>query len=234
MIAENDIALGRLVDTITHSAYWKESAIFVLEDDAQNGPDHVDAHRSPALVISPFTRRRVTDSTLYTTSSVLRTMELILGLEPMSQYDAVGAGDVQPVPAGAGCRRRSPCSRPRVPLDRGQRPDRLRRAGLAEDEPRRSGHGPGARAERDHLAIRPRRRLADAAATARGVRWGEGTMNGGHASGSGFRVQGSGFKVQGSGFRVQVGSRLGSSSGPTNPFTIANSRRHARRTSSEP
>jgi YVTN family beta-propeller protein len=91
MIAENDNALGRLVDAISHSRFWKESAIFVLEDDAQNGPDHVDAHRSPALVISPFTKRRVVDSTLYTTSSVLRTIELILGLEPMSQYDAAAA-----------------------------------------------------------------------------------------------------------------------------------------------
>jgi DNA-binding beta-propeller fold protein YncE len=88
MIAENDLALGRLVDTITRSRYWKDSAIFVLEDDAQNGPDHVDAHRSVAFVVSPYTRRGVVDSTLYTTSGMLRTIELILGLPPMSQYDA--------------------------------------------------------------------------------------------------------------------------------------------------
>src|SRR5262249_14368347 len=88
MVAENDLALGQLVDLISHSAIWKESAIFVLEDDAQNGPDHVDAHRSLLLAISPFTRRGVVDSTLYTTSGVLRTMELILRLPPMSQYDA--------------------------------------------------------------------------------------------------------------------------------------------------
>ena len=88
MIAENDLALGELVELISHSAIWKESAIFVVEDDAQNGPDHVDAHRSVAFVISPFTRRGVVDSTLYTTSGALRTMELILGLPPMSQYDA--------------------------------------------------------------------------------------------------------------------------------------------------
>ena len=88
MIAENDLALGQLVDLISHSAIWKESAIFVLEDDAQNGPDHVDAHRSVALAISPFTRRGAVDSTLYTTSGMLRTMELVLGLPPMSQYDA--------------------------------------------------------------------------------------------------------------------------------------------------
>lgn len=88
MVAENDAALGRVVEAISHSPFWKESAIFILEDDAQNGPDHVDAHRSPAFVISPFTKRAAVDSTLYTTSGMLRTMELILGLPPMSQYDA--------------------------------------------------------------------------------------------------------------------------------------------------
>jgi len=88
MIAENDQALGRLIDTISHSKYWNDSAIFVLEDDAQNGPDHVDAHRSIALVASPYAKHGSVDSTLYTTSAMLRTMELILGLPPMSQYDA--------------------------------------------------------------------------------------------------------------------------------------------------
>ncbi len=88
MVAENDAALGRLVSIISRSRYWNESAIFVLEDDAQNGPDHVDAHRSVLLVASPFAKRKAVDSTLYTTSGVLRTIELILGLEPMSQYDA--------------------------------------------------------------------------------------------------------------------------------------------------
>ena len=88
MVAENDVALGRVVEAISNSRFWKESAIFVLEDDAQNGPDHVDAHRSPAFVVSPFTKRSAVDSTLYTTSAMLRTMELILGLPPMSQYDA--------------------------------------------------------------------------------------------------------------------------------------------------
>jgi hypothetical protein len=88
MIAENDLATGRVVEAISNSVYWKESAIFILEDDAQNGPDHVDAHRAPAFVVSPFTRRGAVDSTLYTTSGMLRTMELILGLPPMSQYDA--------------------------------------------------------------------------------------------------------------------------------------------------
>lgn len=87
-VAENDLALGRLVEAVSNSKYWASTAIFVLEDDAQNGPDHVDAHRSPAFVVSPYTKRGAVDSTMYTTSGMLRTMELILGLPPMSQYDA--------------------------------------------------------------------------------------------------------------------------------------------------
>jgi YVTN family beta-propeller protein len=88
MVADNDLALGRIVEAISKSRYWKECAIFVLEDDAQNGPDHVDAHRSEAYVISPFIKRQSVDSTMYSTSAMLRTIELILGLPPMSQYDA--------------------------------------------------------------------------------------------------------------------------------------------------
>src|SRR5262249_29759402 len=84
----NDLALGQLVETISRSSVWSSSAIFVLEDDAQNGADHVDAHRSVLLAISPYSRRGAVDSTLYTTCGVLRTMELILGLPPMTQYDA--------------------------------------------------------------------------------------------------------------------------------------------------
>lgn len=87
-VADNDQALGQFVDYLSHSPIWNESAIFVLEDDAQNGSDHVDAHRSPALVISPYTRRNHVDHTMYSTSGMLRTIELILGLPPMSQYDA--------------------------------------------------------------------------------------------------------------------------------------------------
>jgi sugar lactone lactonase YvrE len=91
MIAENDQALGRVMEAISKSRYWKESAIFVLEDDSQNGPDHVDAHRSVALVASPYARRHAVDSSLYTTCGMLRTIELILGLPPMSQCDAAAA-----------------------------------------------------------------------------------------------------------------------------------------------
>jgi YVTN family beta-propeller protein len=87
-MAQNDLALGMVVQRISNSRFWKESAIFVIEDDAQNGPDHVDAHRTVALVISPYTKWGFIDSELYSTSSMLRTMELILGLPPMSQFDA--------------------------------------------------------------------------------------------------------------------------------------------------
>ncbi|MEQ1828796.1 MAG: alkaline phosphatase family protein [Pirellula sp.] len=88
MVADNDLALGQLVETISKSRYWNKSAIFVVEDDAQNGSDHVDAHRTVALAISPYIRKGTIDSTLYTTSSMLRSMELILGMPPMTQFDA--------------------------------------------------------------------------------------------------------------------------------------------------
>ncbi len=87
-LADNDAGLGMLVEGVSRSKFWASTAIFVVEDDAQNGPDHVDAHRTVALVISPYTRRHVVDSTLYSTSSMLRTMELILGMKPMTQFDA--------------------------------------------------------------------------------------------------------------------------------------------------
>jgi phospholipase C len=80
MVADNDLALGQLVEHISNSSIWKESAIFVLEDDAQNGPDHVDAHRSPAFVISPYIKMGSVNHNMYSTSGILRTMELILGL----------------------------------------------------------------------------------------------------------------------------------------------------------
>jgi YVTN family beta-propeller protein len=87
-VASNDIGLGRILEAATRSKFWPEMAIFVIEDDAQNGPDHVDAHRTIGFVISPYTKRGVVDSTLYTTASMIRTMELILGLPPLTQYDA--------------------------------------------------------------------------------------------------------------------------------------------------
>ena len=87
-VADNDQALGQIVEAMSKSKFWASTAIFVLEDDAQNGPDHVDSHRSPVFVLSPYTRRGAVDSTMYNTTSVLRTMELILGLRPMTHFDA--------------------------------------------------------------------------------------------------------------------------------------------------
>ena len=86
-VASNDLGIGKIVEACSKSRFWKNMAIFIIEDDAQNGPDHVDAHRTVALVISPYTKRAHVDSTFYSTCSLLRTMELILGLPPMSQFD---------------------------------------------------------------------------------------------------------------------------------------------------
>ena len=87
-MADNDQALGMIVEALSRSKFWAKTAIFVVEDDAQNGSDHVDSHRSPAFVLSPYTRRAVVDSSFYNQTSILRTMELILGLRPMTQFDA--------------------------------------------------------------------------------------------------------------------------------------------------
>jgi DNA-binding beta-propeller fold protein YncE len=112
-VADNDLAVGRVVDAVSHSAYWDDTAIFILEDDAQNGADHVDAHRSLALVVSKYAPRAAgggafVDSRFYTTVSVIRTMETLLGLPPMNNNDALapqigsmfsGAGDQRPFAA---------------------------------------------------------------------------------------------------------------------------------------
>jgi DNA-binding beta-propeller fold protein YncE len=109
-VADNDLAVGRLVEAISHSAYWDDTAIFILEDDAQNGADHVDAHRSLALVVSRYAPRvaadaAFVDSRFYSTVSVIRTMETLLGLPPMNNNDALasllgsmftGPGDQKP------------------------------------------------------------------------------------------------------------------------------------------
>jgi YVTN family beta-propeller protein len=87
-VADNDLAVGRLAEAVSNSPYWKDTAIFVVEDDAQNGPDHVDAHRTTAYVISAYNKRNLPDHTFYSTVSMLRTMELMLGLPPMTQFDA--------------------------------------------------------------------------------------------------------------------------------------------------
>ena len=88
MVADNDLALGQVIERLSVSPAWASLAVFVLEDDAQNGPDHVDAHRSVLLVASPYAKSGVVDSTFYTTSSVLRSIGQLLGLPPLSQYDS--------------------------------------------------------------------------------------------------------------------------------------------------
>ncbi len=88
MMAEHDYALGRLIEGVSRSRFWPQTAVFVIEDDAQDGADHVDSHRSVALIASPYAKRGFVDSQRYSTTSVLRTIELILGLRPMTQFDA--------------------------------------------------------------------------------------------------------------------------------------------------
>ncbi len=115
-MADNDYALGLIVEACSNSRFWPEMAIFVVEDDAQGGADHVDSHRAPAFILSPFTRRGIVDSTFYNTASVLRTIGLILGLRPMTQFDAAATPmgiAFQPEPDT------TPYTavKPRVPLD---------------------------------------------------------------------------------------------------------------------
>ena len=87
-VADNDLAIGMFLEHVSKSPVWKESVVFILEDDAQNGPDHVDAHRSPAYVAGGYVKRNYVDHSMYTTSSMIHTMEMILGMPPMTQYDA--------------------------------------------------------------------------------------------------------------------------------------------------
>jgi hypothetical protein len=89
-MADNDLALGRLVDVVSHSRFWKDTAIFVTEDDAQNGPDHIDAHRTLAYVISPYTQTGAVDSTQYNTAGMVGTIEDLLGLPAMAIGDQRG------------------------------------------------------------------------------------------------------------------------------------------------
>jgi phospholipase C len=114
--ADNDYAVGQLVEGVSKSRFWTSTAIFILEDDAQNGPDHVDSHRSPAFVISPWVKRHAVDSSMYNTTSMLRTMEFLLGLKPMTHFDAgarpmTAAFQSQPNAAPY------TAEKPRIPLD---------------------------------------------------------------------------------------------------------------------
>jgi hypothetical protein len=115
-VADNDLALGRVVEGISKSKFWPKTCIFVVEDDPQDGFDHVDGHRSPCLVISPYTKRGKVISQFYNQTSVLHTIQRILGLPPMNQLDAVS-------PLMTACFTNKPDFRPftalpnRVPLD---------------------------------------------------------------------------------------------------------------------
>ena len=85
-VADNDLAVGRVIDTISHSKFWRSTAIFVVEDDTQNGVDHVDGHRGPAFVVSPYSTSGVDDN-YYTQLNMVKTIEQILGIHPMNQED---------------------------------------------------------------------------------------------------------------------------------------------------
>jgi DNA-binding beta-propeller fold protein YncE len=117
MVADNDAALGMAIEALSKSRFWARTAVFILEDDAQNGADHVDSHRSPAFVISPYTRRGIVDSTLYNTAAMLRTIELILGLQPMTMFDAAARpmwASFSETPNASAYT----AEKPRIPLDR--------------------------------------------------------------------------------------------------------------------
>jgi DNA-binding beta-propeller fold protein YncE len=100
-VADNDLALGKVVEGLSHSRFWPTMAIFVVEDDAQNGVDHIDGHRTVALTISPYARRGTVDSTFYSQPSMVKTIELMLGLPAMSLFDLV-ATDMRASFIGAG------------------------------------------------------------------------------------------------------------------------------------
>ena len=129
MNADNDQAVGMIVEGISKSKFWGTTLICILEDDAQNGPDHVDSHRSPAFLISPYIKRHRVDSHMYNTTSMLRTIELILGLRPMTQFDAAAppmTAAFQPAPDLTSYT----LEKPRTPLDARNPP---RAAGAADN-----------------------------------------------------------------------------------------------------
>lgn len=114
-VADNDYALGLIVEALTRSRFWPKTAVFVLQAGAHGGPDHVDSHRSPALVISPYARRDFIDRTMYNTVSMLRTIELILGLRPLTHFDA-GARPMHALFQSTPDLRPYTAEKPRVPL----------------------------------------------------------------------------------------------------------------------
>ena len=157
MVADNDLALGQIVEALSHSPFWKKMAILVVEDDAQNGVDHVDGHRTVALAISPYARRQHVDSTFYAHQSMVKTIELMLGLPTLSLFDLI-ATDMRasftdtpdPRPYAAVQPQQSLFEKnPR--LSETQRLGPRRRAGFAEDALGRAGRGADGAAEPDRL-----------------------------------------------------------------------------------
>ena len=192
MIADNDLALGQIVDAISHSSIWPSTAIFVVEDDSQDGADHVDSHRSPAFVISPWARHGAVVHTRYDQYSMLRTVELILGLDPLALNDALATPMYDAFISGSAEARRRPVHRARAevparPAQRGdgRRRQALRRAAVEPARRRAAGDlrpdpvGLGARRRRPRRRRRARRlarrgrprgdRAPDAAADPLGV-----------------------------------------------------------------
>ena len=134
-VADNDLALGRIVSDISHSQFWKDSAVFVVEDDPQNGVDHVDGHRSVLYLASPYARRGALDSTYYTQVNVVKTIEQILGIPPMNQMDRAAVPITEAFTTHAD---NTPYSvRPnQIPLDLGVPPAPARRTRLRPPRPR--------------------------------------------------------------------------------------------------
>ena len=154
--ADNDYALGQLVEGVSKSRFWASTAIFILEDDAQNGPDHVDSHRSPAFVISPWVKRHAVDSSMYNTTSMLRTMEFLLGLRPMTHFDAAARPMTSclPEPAQPGAVHRGETAH----FPRGPQPRRHARGGARRAHEFRGGRRERRRrTERHSLARHPQR-----------------------------------------------------------------------------
>jgi len=134
--ADNDYGLGMIVEGLSRSKFWPSTAVFVVEDDAQNGPDHVDSHRSPAFLLSPYTHTGKIDSTMYNTTSVLRTMELILHLRPMTHFDAGARPMINAFSQQANLTPYQ-VEKPRIPLDTknpGNSPTAARSARMDFDE----------------------------------------------------------------------------------------------------
>ena len=161
MAADNDYALGMIVEAVSKSRFWSSTVICVLEDDAQNGPDHVDSHRSPALLISSFIKRHTVDSNMYNTASMLRTMEFLLGLHPMTQFDAAA----RPMSASFQADTRPGAVHGGEASHSAGHEKRAYRAGCRRVEPhelRRGGPDRRRRAERHPVARHPQRPAAAA------------------------------------------------------------------------